>query len=67
MTAQPRLLDDLRKEGQRLVEVAGKWSESDLDEYVLPHPLLGDLTIRNMLQFSYYHLEHHLNIMMRDY
>ncbi len=64
---KPRLLENLRKEGKRLAEVADKWSERDLDKYVLPHPLLGNLTIRNMLQFAYYHLEHHLNILKRDY
>jgi hypothetical protein len=62
-----RLLESLCKEGQRLAEVAGKWSERDLDRYVLPHPLLGNLTVRNMLQFAHYHLEHHLNILKRDY
>jgi hypothetical protein len=64
---KPRLLESLRTEGKRLAQVAEKWSERDLDKYVLPHPLLGNLTVRNMLQFAYYHLEHHLNILKRDY
>lgn len=62
-----RLLDELREQGRKLVKVVGDWEESDLDKYVLPHPLLGNLTIRNMLQFSHYHMQHHLDILKRDY
>lgn len=64
---KPRLLNDFREEGQRLLDAAADWSESDLDKYVLPHPALGDLSIRNMLQFTYHHMRHHLDILKRDY
>lgn len=37
-----------------------KWSEEALDSYLVPHPLLGKLTVREMLFFSVYHIEHHL-------
>lgn len=37
-----------------------KWSESDLDKYRLPHPLLGKLTAREMLFFTIYHTWHHV-------
>ena len=40
-----------------------KWSEEKLDQYLLPHPLLGKLTIREMLFFTIYHNQHHLNSM----
>ena len=36
-----------------------KFSESQLDELLLPHPLLGDLTLREMLYFTIYHVGHH--------
>jgi len=36
-----------------------KFSEARLDEYVLPHPILGKLTIREMLYFTIYHVAHH--------
>jgi hypothetical protein len=39
------------------------WSESQLDSYLLPHPLLGKLTLREMLFFSGYHIEHHLKLL----
>ncbi len=34
-------------------------SESDLDKYLLPHPLLGKITMREMLYFTMYHASHH--------
>jgi len=64
---KPRLLEALRNEGKRLIEVAETWSEQDLDKFVLPHPLLGDLTVRGMLFFTYHHMGHHLVTLGRDY
>jgi hypothetical protein len=38
----------------------GRWPEKALDRYRLPHPLLGPLTVREMLALSVYHTAHHL-------
>ncbi len=37
-------------------------NEYDLDNYQLPHPILGKLTLREMLYFTAYHVEHHHKI-----
>lgn len=37
-------------------------NEYDLDNYQLPHPILGKLSLREMLYFTAYHVEHHHNI-----
>jgi len=34
-------------------------TEDELDQQILPHPLLGKLTLREMLYFTAYHAEHH--------
>jgi hypothetical protein len=67
LTEKARLLGELRNEGRRLAEVTRAWSEKDLDKYALPHPLIGKLTLRNFLQFAHYHLQHHVDIIKRDY
>lgn len=36
------------------------YSEVELDTLVLPHPLLGKLTIREMMYLMTYHAKHHL-------
>jgi hypothetical protein len=43
-----------------------KFSETELDNLILPHPLLGKITIREMMYFTAYHVEHHENIIKRD-
>lgn len=41
------------------------WSESDLENCLIPHPLLGPITLKEMMLFTVYHTEHHLQIMQR--
>jgi uncharacterized damage-inducible protein DinB len=36
-----------------------KISEEDLDKHILPHPLIGKTTIREILYFTIYHVQHH--------
>ena len=43
-----------------------KYSEQELETFILPHPLLGKLTIREMLYFTIYHAEHHHEITKRN-
>ena len=49
------LLEHWSKASTELVSVAGKWNENELDGYQLPHPLIGKLTIREILFFTIYH------------
>jgi len=36
-----------------------RYSEIQLDTFFLPHPLLGKLTLREMLFFNIHHVKHH--------
>ncbi len=38
------------------------FTEEELDGLLIPHPLLGNLTLREMLFNAIYHLEHHHEI-----
>ncbi len=49
------LLNEFSTASAELVSVAEKWTEDDLDRFLLPHPLIGKLTIREMLFFTIYH------------
>lgn len=55
-----KLLRKWKKTSDKLISVLKKWSEKDLDTYTLPHPLLGKLTVREMLFFTLYHNTHHV-------
>lgn len=55
-----------REEAARaLVRGIGRWGEAALDRYRLPHPLLGKLTVREMLFFTLYHNLHHVRVVER--
>jgi DinB family protein len=40
-------------------------SEKQLDRIQLPHPILGKLTVREMLMFTLYHQRHHIDVITR--
>lgn len=44
---------------QSLSKKLDSFSEEQLDMLLLPHPLLGKLTLREMIYFSIYHAGHH--------
>ncbi len=46
---------------ESLCKKLAKYPEKKLDKYILPHPLFGKLTLREMLYFSIYHVQHHQN------
>lgn len=57
------LIEKYDKHKQKLVTKIEKQSEADLDKYILPHPLLGKLTLREMLYFTIHHNMHHLELL----
>lgn len=50
---------NLNAEIKKLCSLIDHYSEGQLDSFVLPHPLLGKLTLREMLYFTIYHVQHH--------
>ena len=49
------LLERWSKASSELVSVVEAIAEAELDQYLLPHPILGKLTVREMLFFTIYH------------
>lgn len=62
-----KALRDWKKCKQDLLNVIQKWSESDMDKYILPHPLMGKLIVREMLFFINHHTLQHLEILHDRY
>jgi len=60
------LLNDWNTSCQKLLTRMDKWTDKDLDSYLIPHPLLGKLMVREMLFFTHYHTLHHLEAMKRQ-
>jgi len=57
------LVKKYNKQKLKLISKIEKQSEKELDVYILPHPLLGKVTLREMLYFTIHHNEHHLGLL----
>ena len=56
------LLGRWSKANVELLSIVEKWDENELDNYLLPHPLIGKLTVREMLFFTIYHNLRHASL-----
>jgi hypothetical protein len=57
------LINELRSTITKINTGVANFSEDDLDQCLLPHPLLGKITFREMLYFTINHVDHHHYIM----
>jgi hypothetical protein len=57
-----QVLGTWRQAHEALLAQIARWPDRSLDRYRLPHPLLGLLTVREMLFFTLYHNAHHLRL-----
>lgn len=59
LSRKGELVASLKDLVSKLCSKIEKWDESKFDVLVLPHPLIGKLTFREMFYFTIYHAEHH--------
>jgi len=57
---QADVLHKWNKVNKSLLAALERWPEMYLDKYFLPHPILGKITVREMIMFTIYHNVHHL-------
>ncbi len=61
-----KLCKQVNSKVEKLCKQVNSFSEQQLDEYILPHPLLGKLTVREMLYFTMHHVDQHLEITKKN-
>jgi hypothetical protein len=54
-----KLYRTLRNYLKSIKKSLGNYTEDDFDLMILPHPLLGKITVREMLYFTTHHVFHH--------
>ena len=54
-----RLLTKFQIQQKKLQYKTKKISEKNLDTLVIPHPLMGKMTIREIIMWTAHHTEHH--------
>jgi uncharacterized damage-inducible protein DinB len=56
---RPSVIEGYVKTHAFLGEKINQFSEEDLDVYQVPHPIMGNFTLREMLYFTIFHITHH--------
>ena len=57
--AQRKFLRSWNSKSQKLISLWSRWKEKDLDRYLVPHPLLGKIHMRELIYFTLYHNQLH--------
>lgn len=56
-----KIISTFIKAHHKLMGLLSELTEEQLDSYNMPHPILGKITIREMLFFTLCHIKHHHN------
>jgi hypothetical protein len=58
---------ELKKQLSKLQKTTLRWKDKRLDTLLLPHPLMGRMIVREVIMWTGYHTEHHVNILKEQY
>ena len=58
-----QLLATLQIQNKKLQHKTKRWKDKDLNNLILPHPLMGKMPIREIIMWTRYHTEHHTTIL----
>ncbi|MFN4286048.1 MAG: DinB family protein [Lacibacter sp.] len=62
-----QLMERLRKSSNRyLDEIRYYWEDEHIDQYQIPHPILGTITARELMYFNIFHCWIHFNAIRRQ-
>ena len=62
------ILNRLDSELKKIKDILeNKWDEKKMSKFILPHPILGKMTIRELMFFMVYHTQHHLRVLRERY
>ena len=61
-----KIMEGFTRVNRDLRAAIARWPERKLDTLQRPHPLLGKLTVREMLMFTLYHQRHHMEVVERN-
>ena len=61
------ILNRLEIQNKKLQHKLIKCSDKDLDNVILPHPLMGKMTAREIIMWTAFHVEHHTKTLKEKY
>lgn len=60
-----KLLTQTAQMAKKISSQLNSFSEEELDLLQIPHPILGKLSVREMMYFTIYHVQHHHKAVMQ--
>ena len=60
-------MNELSDLNTRINNITLKCSDDTLDNVILPHPLMGKMTLREILMWNAYHTSHHIHVLTQKY
>ena len=57
--SKEKILKDYQTQQKKFERRINKFNEKQLSNLLLPHPLLGKMTLREFAYFTHYHTQHH--------
>lgn len=62
-TQEAKMLESFSHSMEKLADaIRNNWLGPQLDRFLVPHPLLGRISLRELCYFTIYHTRHHLEI-----
>ena len=60
-------LTELSELNTKINKLTLGYSTKNLETMLLPHPLMGKMTLQEILMWNAYHTEHHINVLKQKY
>ncbi len=67
ITKKEAIITALKIQNKKLQHKTLKWKDKNLDNLILPHPLMGKMPVRELVMWTAHHTEHHLNSLKNNY
>lgn len=61
------ILNRIQTENKKLQHKVKRIKDKDLDELVVPHPLMGKMPLREIIMWTAHHVDHHTQSLKKDY
>ena len=61
------IINKIKAQNKKLQLHTNKWKDKQLDTLLIQHPLMGRMTVREIIMWSAYHTEHHVQILKNNY
>lgn len=67
LNERDNLLKKLQIQQKKLQHKVKKYTDKNLDTLLIPHPLMGRMTLREIIMWTAHHTEHHTEISEKNY